>query len=129
MKLFRNEWRHPRKAKWQLMTRLDVSDIFSRFTLFRTPWLEVFFNLVHKRDPSQMAHDHPWSFLSILLRGSYTEVRLVAPGLWGIRRHRWFNLLHHTTPHRIDSTDGFLSLCIALPRKPDHVLYDPRTNP
>ena len=121
--IFRNKWLHQRKTKWQFMTRLELPE-FTRFTLFRTPWLEVFFNRVFCADPSRYAHTHPWTFLSILLRGNYTERRQTRAGHWCVLTRRWFNAIRYTTPHRITQTNGFLSLVIALPRADDFQLYD-----
>ena len=125
MSLFRNDWKHPR-VKWQWMTYLSVASCYRRYTVFRTPWLEVFFNRVYSYDPSPLAHTHPWTFLSLILRGSYEEHRRYVgkgrePWVWRLRQRRWSNAIRHTTPHRITkvSKGGFLSLVFALPRKDD----------
>ncbi len=63
-------------------------------------WLPFGFAIyLHKlcvSDPDRDLHDHPWSFISILVWGRYTEY---VPGR--VRRVRWFNVRHATDAHRV----------------------------
>ena len=47
-------------------------------------------------DPDRDLHDHPWNFISILVRGTYREI---TPA--GERQVRLFNVHKATDPHRV----------------------------
>jgi hypothetical protein len=62
----------------------------------RTPWFNVFLHRFDGEDPGVHLHDHPWTFLSIILRGAYEEqrcpidtacmrARLAERGRWSIQ--------------------------------------------
>jgi hypothetical protein len=40
---------------------------------FATPALTVQLHYIKRPDPTYLYHDHPWSFLSLIVKGSYTE--------------------------------------------------------
>lgn len=40
---------------------------------FHTPWFGIYLHKMTASDPSMDVHDHPWPFISIILRGGYTE--------------------------------------------------------
>lgn len=47
-----------------------------RWYLFpRNPWLNLYLHKFMRDDDDRALHDHPWWFVSVLLRGSYTEWR------------------------------------------------------
>lgn len=63
--------------------RLEVPDYddpsltyLTRWRLICTPWFGVYLHRLGGPDPRETLHDHPWSFLSIVLRGGYIERRL-----------------------------------------------------
>ena len=83
----------------------------TRFHLLKAPRWSVYLHWIHKPDPypGTALHDHPVPFLSIVLRGGYTEER---PD--GRHLRRWFNLLRCNDRHRIISVrPGTLTLCLA----------------
>lgn len=53
----------------------DGSFYMERFWLFRTPWINARVHHIHTPDHDRHLHDHPWTFISIILRGSYIEAR------------------------------------------------------
>lgn len=53
----------------------DGSLYMKRFCLFETKWLSARVHHIVTKDSDRHMHDHPWSFLSYVLRGSYEEVR------------------------------------------------------
>lgn len=85
------------------MKRRDIADCdgnpyLTRWTLFSIgEWFEIYFHKFHTSDEDRCLHDHPWSFISILLNSGYWEhgdagrkwVRrfsiIFRPALW---RHR-----------------------------------------
>lgn len=81
----------------------------TRLTLFRVPGLQVMLHWILQSDWSRDPHDHPWSFMSIILRGGYHEERidLDREERWEISRDlreiRWINFCDSQTPHRITS--------------------------
>lgn len=59
--------------------------------LIKCPWFAVCLHWLHKPDPEPCRHDHPVSFLSLVLRGWYTEWRPT-----GMHTNRWFRWYHAT---------------------------------
>lgn len=49
------------------------------YVLPRNPWLNIYLHKFQHDDEDRALHDHPWWFVSILLRGRYSEVVFV-PG-------------------------------------------------
>src|SRR5262249_22689414 len=48
-----------------------------RWRLIETPWFGVFFHRILRDDADRHLHDHPWPFVSVILRGGYFEHRNV----------------------------------------------------
>jgi hypothetical protein len=74
---------------------------------------------INKPDPEPYTHDHPVSFLSVLLSGGYTEYRghvVLGPKLY---EHRFFNWIpasegwHHTIT---DVKPKTLTVCFMGPK-------------
>ena len=53
----------------------DGSTYMERYALFETRWLSARVHWIATADIDLHLHDHPWSFVSYLLRGGYTENR------------------------------------------------------
>jgi hypothetical protein len=77
--------------RWRLVERRDIVDpvdpasvYLTRWHVVDTPWFGVKVHHIHKADPGTALHDHPWSFLSIVLRGGYVE-QLGHPDLASLR--------------------------------------------
>lgn len=45
-----------------------------RWILLRTPWLCIYIHKLCRSDHDRALHDHPWSFVSVVLWGAYLEV-------------------------------------------------------
>ena len=66
---------------WLIRTLLLVKEIiakngdihFRRYRLLETPWLRFYIHHIRISDFEKHFHDHPWSFKSLLLKGSYWE--------------------------------------------------------
>lgn len=56
---------------------------FDRLYLFRCRWFGILLHRLRRPDHDRDMHDHPWSFLSIVLKGGYTEV---VPGECDLQR-------------------------------------------
>ena len=44
---------------------------FQRWRLLQTPWFAVYIHRIFKHDEDKHCHDHPWSFVSVILSGGY----------------------------------------------------------
>jgi hypothetical protein len=118
--------RSPRWAVWQRMTIpcLDGTDYLVRLRIVQTPWFAVYLHDIHKDDGDRAPHNHPWSFLSVVLRGYYTEKLYPAPV---DRPHRYVRQTHRAgsvhrmgreSAHRIvDAAPGLKTLILTGPRQ------------
>lgn len=57
----------------------DIGEEFTRYTLFKTPWLKVYLHRLKAETAHEQCHDHPWSFITLLLKRGYTEFH---SGVW-----------------------------------------------
>lgn len=46
---------------------------FRRYRLLELPWFRIYVHQILKADEDAHEHDHPWSFLSLILKGGYIE--------------------------------------------------------
>lgn len=48
---------------------------FVRWQLFAIPWttIKLYLHLIDRADEDADEHDHPWSFISLILKGGYVE--------------------------------------------------------
>lgn len=47
----------------------------TRLHLLQTPWFSIMIHRIHAADVAHDPHDHPVSFLSIIMQGGYVELR------------------------------------------------------
>jgi hypothetical protein len=61
--------------RWKHIHDIDKpGDVYlSRLMLLRTPWFGVYFHIIRRPDWSRCQHDHPWPFVTVILRGGYVE--------------------------------------------------------
>lgn len=67
--------RSPRWALWAKMLipcEYGIPYLF-RLRIIQTPWFGVYLHDIYEPDGDRDPHNHPWPFVSIILRGSYTE--------------------------------------------------------
>lgn len=83
-----------RSARWAFMEKFEVPDYdhpernyLTRWRLIQTPWFGIYLHKLEGPDPRSTLHDHPWPFVSIVLRGGYVERRL-DPNTLEIDEHR-----------------------------------------
>ena len=67
-------------ARWALLDHKIIMDLehptevyLSRWRLIQTPWFGVLLHRIYKPDWARELHNHPWSFMSLVLTGGYTE--------------------------------------------------------
>lgn len=78
--------------RWALLRRYDIPDLLdptevylTRWRLVQTPWFGVLLHCIRRPDHDRHLHDHPWPFVSIILRGGYVERR--ARNVWRATMH------------------------------------------
>ncbi len=107
-------------TRWCLWRWTEVdSEYITRLHVLKTPFFAVCVHWILKPDPEPWLHDHPVTFLSIILRGGYSEKR---QWMWFepvVRTHRWFNWIRadkrdkHTI---VDVKPNTLTLCLMGPK-------------
>ena len=55
------------------LIQLDGLDYLERYTIVWTPFFKVYMHNILRSDLDRNLHNHPWHFLTILLKGSYKE--------------------------------------------------------
>jgi hypothetical protein len=79
------------------------------FIIPRNPIFNIYLHCFLRSDDDRALHDHPWSNLSILLRGRYVEHTIRAGGIHA-RTERvagdWKLRLLGSSAHRIELVDG-----------------------
>ena len=46
---------------------------FQRWRLFSCPWYRIYLHKICLPDYDEHRHDHPWNFISLILKGGYLE--------------------------------------------------------
>lgn len=111
-------------------TEVD-SEYITRLHVLKTPWFAICLHWINKPDPEPYLHDHPVSFLSLILRGGYTETRVRKPDDMPPGRsvkHRWFNWIRarRFDRHSITAAEpGTLTLCLMGPKTQEWGFYIP----
>ena len=61
--------------RWKHIEDIDnPGDVYlSRLMLVRTRLFGIYFHVIRRPDWSRCQHDHPWPFITIILRGGYVE--------------------------------------------------------
>jgi hypothetical protein len=117
-------------ARWAFFDGLDVGadgdPYLDRLRNIQTPWFGLYLHHIHRPDKDPDPHDHPWSFLSLILAGGYTETvwpdKTSLPGDCSLReRPRWsLRGLGRDAAHIITSIRGPLwTLVLTGPRRGD----------
>ena len=104
---------------WCLWRWTEVdSEYIVRLHVVKTPWFAICIHWIKKPDPEPYLHDHPVTFLSLILSGAYCEQR-ETPGKChcGGHHHRWFNFIRATDKHSIKwVAPGTVTLCFTGPK-------------
>lgn len=77
------------KLQWPFkkhIYNIDGTLYLTRYTLLRLPFLRIRIHHIWTSD-DWCLHDHPWHFMSIILKGGYTEVTEGEEKMWF--RNRW----------------------------------------
>ncbi len=107
-------------TRWCFWRWTDVeSEYILRLHIFKAPFGAVCLHWIRKPDREPWLHDHPVSFLSIVLRGGYAEIRGNRWKQTGYNVCRWFNFIRATPncTHRIVyARKHTLTLCFMGPK-------------
>lgn len=60
-----------------------------RLRIVQTPWFAVYLHDIHEPDGDRDPHNHPWAFVSVVLRGYYVERVYPAPAARHVRKCYW----------------------------------------
>lgn len=109
-----------RFRRWQFLTRFDIPSrdgtqlYMTRWRIVQTPWFGIFLHRINLPDTDKDMHDHPWPFVSLVLRGGYDEERPFMGGWKLDEPRRWLSIgfRRATDLHRI----------VSLHRKPTWTL-------
>lgn len=118
--------RSPRWALWRWMTIPCENGLMYlvRLRIIQTPWFGIYLHDIYEPDADRDPHNHPWSFISIVLRGAYVERLYTDPtsDVFHSRLHaypRWsVHKMNRTSAHRIvECAPGLKTLIIVGPRR------------
>lgn len=124
--------RSPRWAVWSRMTIpcQDGLQYLVRLRILQTPWFGIYLHDIYEPDDERAPHNHPWSFISIVVRGWYVEKVYPNPERtmqhqygwknYGIKRHRRFSAhkMGRVSAHRItECAPGLKTLILTGPRQ------------
>lgn len=103
-----------------------AGDAYMERWILETPLGTLRLHHILRSDDDRALHDHPWSFVSVLLWGSYLETRFLWPdqpricarrGLASVRRVRWWNTCRAEAAHRLELDRGPVWTLVATTRK------------
>lgn len=87
-----------RKPFKYIITREDGKIYLVRWNIFQCPWFTIKLHKILKSDDACL-HDHPWPFMSIILKGGYVE-HVEKDGVKSSRIYHPFNILFRRAEHR-----------------------------
>lgn len=98
-----------RSGRWAFMEKFmvpnydDDGTYLTRLRILQTPWFGIYLHRFDGPDPRPTLHDHPWPFLSLVLRGGYVERRLDPLTFTVNEEHRvrWVNRMRTHDAHAI----------------------------
>lgn len=99
------------RRPWQFMKHFiirmpDGSIYLDRLRIISTPYFGILLHKFTGPDAEPYLHDHPWSFISIVLRGGYVEVLRNNHDRTAKTRHvRFFNFKRKDDAHFICQLD------------------------
>jgi hypothetical protein len=78
---------------------------FQRFRLLQTQWFALYVHRISASDEDKDAHDHPWDFITLILKGAYEETWYKSPH-WALpmtRRVKSGGYIrhHHSDAHKL----------------------------
>jgi hypothetical protein len=83
-----------RSPRWAFMQHLTIPDAHGeaylhRLRIVNTPWFGINLHDIHLPDTDKDPHDHPWNFVSVVLRGGYGETLYTYDTVRSVRSKVW----------------------------------------
>lgn len=100
-----------KSSPWAFMERFEIPSFddpdrlyLTRYRVIQTPFASIYLHRMDSPDSRPTLHDHPWSFVSIILRGGYWEQRLdLHTRQMRRRKVRHVNVMRRDDAHYIES--------------------------
>ncbi len=92
-----------------------IKDFLQRYTLLKIGKMHIRLHKITDKDRTTLFHNHPFNYISIILKNGYTETYL-ENGIEKTRSNNFFSIISrkHSIYHRIDKIKGeTLTLFIA----------------
>jgi len=96
---------------WQFMSKFTITSAdgdpyLVRWRLIQTPLFGIYLHKFLRGDSDPYVHDHPWAFVSFILRGGYVEVRRdnFTHNLH-LRHIKRINVMRRDDAHYVDALD------------------------
>ena len=77
------------KRRWGILQKYEIPDLLNpddiyltRWRIIQTPWFGMYLHLIWRADNDRHLHNHPWNFMSIILRGGYLELTEIGNRRW-----------------------------------------------
>lgn len=119
-----------RSPRWAFMSKMEIPSkkndgelYLVRLRIVQTPWFGVYLHNINEPDFDRDPHDHPWNFLSFIVRGGYTERIWARPAdrRLGSYQRRWNRFTWHRMTmekaHQIEEVQpNTVSLILTGPR-------------
>lgn len=124
--------------RWAFMERFTIPCedgliYLARLRVVQTPWFAVYLHDIFEPDGDRDPHNHPWSFVSIVLRGHYVEQLHPIPysNRGEFRTQTWRRFSVHRmgrgTAHRIvEAGPRLKTLILTGPRRADWGFFTSR---
>ena len=62
-----------RKFRYKEIGWKEYGEVFTRYALLKTPWFNLYLHQLDAPNWHPACHDHPWWFITLLLRHGYLE--------------------------------------------------------
>jgi len=85
----------------------SINGFLKRFTILKIGKLHIRLHRITDKDKTTLYHNHPFKYISIILKGGYSEKYLVN-GIEKIAKHGFLSIIirDNTVFHRIESIDS-----------------------
>ncbi|XLY90556.1 hypothetical protein ACK8QS_22305 (plasmid) [Ectopseudomonas mendocina] len=94
------------------------SEYLERYSIVRTRPLAIYLHHFVDRDQDTELHDHPWTAVSLVLTGGYTERYLATDMQTAERQVRWLNVIRPDRFHMISAAQpGTWTLVVRFKRQ------------
>ncbi|VVB51713.1 Uncharacterised protein [uncultured archaeon] len=101
----------------------EIGEQFTRYQLLKTKWLNVYLHRLNAPKAHAECHNHPWSFITLILWGGYKEF---LGDRWHRRRPGTILYRRAETAHNVVTNGTSWSLVVTGPNRRDWGFQDCR---